>query len=144
MFMFSVIQTDYQAEQIFIPHRDCTMSQLITSNNRKFHKKKSNKRKLLEPKPKNVWDSRYKSTAGGAGSSDCSSTVTRGGNLGGQRGRSPQSLRWGTAHAFVPPKEVKWEEPAYRHFAEAKLNDYRPVGTTRDLVYQDGGKPETL
>src|SRR6218665_2087765 len=41
-------------------------------------------------------------------------------------------------------KEVKWEEPAYRHFAEAKLNDHRPVCTTRDLVYQDGGKPETL
>src|SRR6218665_3891284 len=41
-------------------------------------------------------------------------------------------------------KEVKWEEPACRHFAEAKSNDYRPVCTTRGWVYQDGGKPETL
>src|SRR6218665_897728 len=31
----------------------------------------------------------------------------------------------------VEAKEVKWEEPACRHFAEAKLNDYRPVCTTR-------------
>ena len=46
--------------------------------------------------------------------------------------------------ARTRPKQVKWEEPACRNFAEAKLNDYRPVCTTRGWVYQDGGKPETL
>jgi len=40
----------------------------------------------------------------------------------------------------VNTKEVKWEEPACRHIAEAKLNDYRPVCTTRGWVYQDGGR----
>jgi len=36
-------------------------------------------------------------------------------------------------------KEVKWEEPACRHFERLSPNLYN-----EGLGYQDGGKPETL
>src|SRR6218665_2958744 len=33
--------------------------------------------------------------------------MSRGGNLGGLEGRSPQSLKWGTAHAFFHPNILR-------------------------------------